>query len=39
MPIKRKSTSELTDDVVIMRLGIIDNAGRLAEVIMIEQRR
>jgi len=29
---------ELTDNVVVMRFGIIDNAGRFAEVIMIEQR-
>lgn len=34
-----KSGSELTDNVVVMRLRINDDAGRLAEVIMIEQRR
>jgi hypothetical protein len=37
-PGEREPGSELTDNVVVMRFGIIDNAGRLAEVIMIEQR-
>lgn len=34
-----KPENELTDDVVVMSLGIIDNAGWHAEVIMIDQRR
>lgn len=35
---KHKPGSELTDNVVVMRFGMNDNARRLVEVIMIEQR-